>query len=62
MTGHVNNMQTATPYAVHVVACDKFKLNPCLKRAKIVKKISFQLRVDTGKNKVRSFNNYFYKL
>ena len=59
MEGQVNNMQISS---THTVSCDKYKLNPCLKWAKIVQKISFQLSADTGKNKVKSFYNYFYNL
>jgi hypothetical protein len=56
---HANSQ---TIHSTHIFECDKCKLNPCLKWAKTVQKISFQLSADTGKNKVRSFYNYFYKL
>jgi hypothetical protein len=56
---HANSQ---TICSTHIRACDKCKFNPCVKWARNVQKISFQLSVDTGKNKVRSFYNYFYKL
>jgi hypothetical protein len=56
------NANSQTIRSTHIVSCDKCKLNPSLKLAKHVQKISFQLSADTGKNKVRSFYNYFYNI
>jgi hypothetical protein len=53
---HTNSQTTRS---THIVSCDKCKLNPCLKGAKVVQKISLQLREDTGKNMVKTFLKLF---
>jgi hypothetical protein len=55
---HTNSQ---TIRSTHIVACDKCKLNLASNEPKLFKNISFQFSVDTGKNKVRSCYNYFYK-